>query len=116
MLKDFPCILYNYIESGPYRDIYDKLNLSVRSKIVTNSRASMYELLRESSGYFIDSPPPVPVDNRELTEESERPRYRVLTLSGCEVKTEYGWIMRKGHSRTPIEEECVDLVTQLIRG
>lgn len=118
MLTDFPCVLYSYIESGPYRDIYDKLNLSVKSRIVTNSRASMYETINESPAYFIDAPPPVFTGSCDKIQEgpTSHPQYRTLVLQNCEVQTEYGWIVRKGYSRTPIEDECIDLVTQLLRG
>ena len=111
-LREFPCVIYNYIESGPYRDIYDKLGLSISSRIVTNSRAAMYELLDETPAYFLNAPiPDIPVKSA-----SHHVGRRTLLLENCDIETEYGWIARRGHQRSAIEEECIEMVTQWLRG
>lgn len=112
MLREYPCVIYNYIESGPYRDIYDRLGLSIGSRIVTNSRAAMYELLNETPAYFLNAPIP-DIPGKDACRCVGR---RTLLLEGCGIETEYGWIVRRGHQRSAIEEECIELVTQWLRG
>ena len=110
-LREFPCIIYNYIESGPYRDIYDKLNLSIKSRIITNSRSSMYELLNETPAYFLNATlPPFTSKKGSPANAEEYAQYRALRLENCDIETEYGWIVRKG-----LEDECIDLVSQWLR-
>ncbi len=112
MLKDYPCIMYNYLESGPYRDIYSRLKLPLHTRIITNSRASMYELISDTPAYYFAAMIPSLISEQE--QSSFIPR-RTLLLKGCSIQTEYGWIMQKGKIRTPIEEECIDLVSQWLR-
>ena len=113
-LREFPCVIYNYIESSPYRDIYDRLGLSIASRIVTNSRATMYELLEKTPAYFLNTPTPdLPFHNSGSSCHAQR---RTLLLEGCEIESEFGWISRRGHQRSAIEEECVQSVTQWLRG
>lgn len=112
MLKDYPCIMYNYLESGPYRDIFNRLKLPLHSRIITNSRASMYELTNDTPAYYFDAIIPSLISEQEKSTLTHR---RTLILDGCTIQTEYGWIMQKGKIRTPLEEECIDLITQWLR-
>ena len=118
MLGDYPCIMYNYLESGPYRDIYDRLKLPVHTRIITNSRASMYELINDTPAYYFDAMIPSFISEQEkgaVHNNTYVPHRRTLLLEGCSIRTEYGWLMRKGRTRTDIEEECIDLVAQWLR-
>ena len=116
-LREFPCVVYNYIESSPYRDIYDRLGISISSRIVTNSRATMYELLNETPAYFLNTPTPdLPFRSSKSKESSHSVQRRTLLLEDCGIESEFGWITRRGHQRSAMEEECVQLVTQWLRG
>lgn len=118
MLKDYPCVMYNYLDSGPYKDIYERLKLSLSTRIVTNSRATMFELIADSSAYCFDAMIPALLPGEEPVEPASKvqaPPLRTLILEGCTIKTEYGWLMYNGRSRTMIEDECIDLVSQWLK-
>ncbi len=107
LLKSYPCIVYNYIDSGPYVDIYDRLQIPIKSRIVTNSRAVMYELLDQTPAFFS-----LPSRRRLLrgrAPDRSSLQVRTLELKNCPIRTEYGWITRRGHSRTALENACIDL-------
>ena len=113
LLKSYPCIVYNYIDSGPYVDIYDRLQIPIKSRIVTNSRAVMYELLDQTPAFFLSAVTPTPLARPGAGPESLQ--VRTLELKNCPIRTEYGWITRRGHSRTALENACIDSITQALR-
>ncbi len=117
-LGSFPCIIYNYLENGPYHDIYDRLGIPINSRVVTNSRAVMYELLKETPGYFLNADLPdltSPSDRKKGAKKDAAPVRRTLRLENCSVNVEYGWITHRGHVRSAVEDECIHAVSQWLR-
>ena len=119
MLRDYPCVMYGYLDAGPYTDIFEQLKISLSgSRIVTNSRATVYEMISNSTAYYLDSVIPSMVqDEVNFLKHGGKflfPR-RTLRLANCNVKTEYGWLKRKDKNCTQLEEEVIDLITEWIR-
>lgn len=110
MLRQFPCIMYNYIESGPYHNIYDQLGITYDTRIVTNSRAVTYELVANTPGYFLNAPiPDIPsVKSGSGIEPEKR---RTLLIENCDIEVEYGWMVKRGHSKSVLEEKCISMAT-----
>ncbi len=112
-LRDFPCIMYCYLDTGPYADIFDRLKVPVSpNRVVTESRATLYEIIRATDAYYLDS---IYISDPQQTMTSTIPTpRRTLMLADCSIKSEFGWLKRKNDSCTPIEQEVIEAVTEMV--
>lgn len=95
-----------------------RLKLPLHTRIITNSRASMYELINDTPAYYFDAMIPSFISEQEkgaVHNNTYVPHRRTLLLEGCSIRTEYGWLMRKGRTRTDIEEECIDPCCTMVK-
>lgn len=106
-LKAFPTVMYSYNDSGPYSDIYSKLHLQdCGSRIVTSSRAVIYETLRNTDAFYLNSTYPFDLlDGGEATTYS---RLRTFPLKGCEIRSEIAWIKRADDTLSMPANEVVN--------
>ena len=110
-LKDFPAIKYVYMDSGPYADIYKRLRLpDAGSYFVVSSRSILYETLRSSDAYYLNSIYPSDVLKTEIP--TSYSGFRTLRLKDCTIRSEIAWIKRESYTLSPLAEEVINRVTQ----
>jgi DNA-binding transcriptional LysR family regulator len=107
MLKPYPMIMYSYMDSGPYSNILDKLKLySSRNRFVASSRINIYETLEFSDAYYLNSDYSPYNKSNAFTNASYN--QRTLLLSGCDIKSEIGWIKQANTNLSPLAAEVVE--------
>lgn len=91
-LIDYPQIVHESLDCGPYSDIFSKLGLPIsRRRYVVNSRATLYELLDITDGYVLDSKKIYPDGSYNITNHN----WRFLPLKDCPVRAEIGLLLRE---------------------
>lgn len=114
-LRPFPAVMYSYMDSGPYSDIYDRLGLpNPPSKMVTLSRAMVYEMLGYTDAYYLNSL--YTCDRSEFITKGIPYQQRTLQLKDCDIKSEIGWIKLEQHTLSPIASEIINMVSDHING
>ncbi|MCI8510593.1 MAG: LysR family transcriptional regulator [Lachnospiraceae bacterium] len=104
-LKGFPVVKLNSNDVGPYSDIFKQLDLpDFTHKIVTTSRATLYEILEETDAIYLDSLYPDPLYENMYGLSQLRPR-RTLQLLNCTVTSKIGWVTRKNTPLTELGEK-----------
>ncbi len=105
-LKDYPLVMYSYMDSGPYSDIYNRLRLQdCGSRFVTSSRSTIYETLRNTDAYYLNSD--YPFDTLDLGGPTSYSQLRTLRLKDCPIRSEIGWIKRENHTLSPLANEVI---------
>lgn len=96
-LKAFPSVLYSYNDSGPYSDIYHKLHLQDSgSRIVTSSRSVIYETLRNTDAFYLNSS--YPFEHLDAKGPSDYSNFRTFILKDSTICSEIAWIKRADYS------------------
>lgn len=111
MIKPYPMIMYNYMDFGPYSDIFDRLKLKhSKSKFVTSSRATIYETLALSDACYLNSNYNSTDELRDISGSTIN--RRTLILQDCNIKSELGWIKRTDLNLSPIALETINLINE----
>ncbi|HHW26999.1 MAG TPA: LysR family transcriptional regulator [Firmicutes bacterium] len=113
MIKGYPAIMYGYMDDGPYADIFDRLKLPASSnKIVTTSRAVVYEMLALTDAYYLNSL--YHKDPSQVVIRDFRSPQRTLLLKDCDIKSEIGWIKIEESDLSRIAAEAVEMIADHI--
>lgn len=113
MLKEYPMVMYDYMDSGPFADIFSKLKLPVpRTRFVTSSRAVIYETLEHCDAYYLNSNYNYSMPDKELNNTVKY--QRTLILSDCEITSEIGWVKNKDMPLSPIADEAIQMISELL--
>ncbi|MST55428.1 LysR family transcriptional regulator [Pyramidobacter sp. SM-530-WT-4B] len=89
-LQNFPQILQESLDSGPYSDILDRLHLPVsKIRYIVDSRAAQYELLELTDGYTLNSGH-VDVPYGENSSVLDICKRRFLALKDCPITSDIG--------------------------
>ncbi|MCI8454120.1 MAG: LysR family transcriptional regulator [Lachnospiraceae bacterium] len=105
-LKGFPVVKLNSNDVGPYSDIFKQLNLpDFMHKIVTTSRATLYEILAETEAIYLDSLYPA-LMYENMYSPNSHPR-RTLQLLNCTIQSKIGWVIRKNAPLTELSEKFI---------
>lgn len=108
-LKDYPLVTYTYMDSGPYSDIYSRLHLQDSgSRFVTSSRSTIYETLRNTDAYYLNSN--YPFDLLEPDDPISYSNLRTLKLKDCHIRSELGWIKLENHTLSPLANEVISQI------
>lgn len=99
-LKQYPMVCYNYLDAGPFADIYDRLNMSYSNKIITDSRAVIYDLMEHSNAFYLNSILKIKMDN-----EGDPSDTRTLLLENCKIKSILGWVKREDSVLSPVAKD-----------
>lgn len=113
MLKPYPMVMYDYTDSGPFADIFDRLKLPTgTNRFVTSSRAVIYEILEHCDAYYLNSNYnySMPADDINNTTRHQR----TLILSDCDITSEIGWVKNKNVPLSPIAEEAISMIRELL--
>lgn len=108
-LMDYPQIIHECLDCGPYSDIHCRLKLPMGStRYVVNSRAAIYELLNSTQGYCLNS--------RKVAETygnyqgRENLPWRFIPFKDCPISSEIGWVVKESTTLTPIVKEFIHLL------
>jgi len=113
-LREYPAIVNNILDSGPYADIYDRLGLpKAPSRIVVNSRSATYEALGHTDGYYLSSRSQFQSDKRASSFPFPQ---RFLYLSDCPIQAEIGWVKAAANSLSPLASEFIRHVSDYYSG
>lgn len=113
MLGEYPAVMYHYLNDGPYSDIYERLQIPASSnRIVSLSRAMIYEILGRTDAYYLDSL--YSKDPSEIRTKGVPYPQRTLLLSDCEIKSEIGWLVEENHILSPIASKFIEMLTEYI--
>lgn len=100
-IANYPSVTALDVESGPYSDIFKRLNLpKSRNRFITTSRALIYELLNHTDCYYLNSD--YPIHRNDDSTYSPYANLRTLKLEDPGVSSEIGWIKREGAVLSPI--------------
>ncbi len=115
-LSKYPAIMYEPMDAGPYSDIYNRIGIKLRkdNKMVTNSRSTLYTLLNETDGFYLNSTRAHP--NAVNTYIPTLKNTRLLFIKDCPVYSELGWIKQSGKDLSPLASEIVENVTEFMLG
>lgn len=110
-LRQLSPVLYSNMDSGPYADICDRLHISGgKSRFVVSSRSALYEILSNTSCYYLNSAYPFDVLN--TGNPSCYANYRTLKLANCDITSEIIWIKREEYIMSQLASEVINSVVQ----
>lgn len=110
-LKDYPLVVPDYLYTGPYSDIFSRLNLPpARNKIITSSRAVIYDTLENTDAYYVSSDSRLGYRNHDSSNNT-----RSFVLEDCPIKSEIGWVKHEDYAMTPVAKEFVREITRLFQ-
>lgn len=110
-LRDLPPVMYASVDSGPYADIYDRLHIAGKgSRFVVSSRSALYEILSNTSCYYLNSD--YPFDVQDTGNPNYYANYRTLKLANCDITSEIIWIKREDYIMSRLANEVVDSVAR----
>ena len=113
MLKPYPMVMYDYMDSGPFADIFEKLKLSGSgSRIVTSSRSVIYEILEHCYAWYLNSNYTYSIPVEEINKAANQ--QKTLTLSDCDITSEIGWVKSKELPLSPLAEEAIKMIRDLL--
>ncbi len=110
-LRQLPSVMYSNMDSGPYADIYDRLHISGgKSRFVVSSRSALYEILSNTSCYYLNSA--YPFDTLDIGNPSYYAGYRTLKLANCDITSEILWIKREEYIMSQLANEVINSVVR----
>lgn len=111
LLASYPMVMYDYMDSGPFSDIFSRLQLKCSSsRFATTSRAAIYEAITYTDAYYLNSDYRVCRYYDMVPDLHCNPSQRILLLKDCEIKSRIGWIKKIDHSLTPVAQEAIEMV------
>ena len=106
-------VMYDYMDSGPFADIFEKLKLSGSgSRIVTSSRSVIYEILEHCDAWYLNSNYTYSIPVEEINKAAHH--QKTLTLSDCDITSEIGWVKSKELPLSPLAEEAIKMIRDLL--
>ena len=108
MLEPYPILKYGYLESGPFKDVIERIGLRYsNSTIVTSSRAVVQEMIARTQAYSLTA------DMTSIYAAEEIPRsHRYLPLHGTEIRAVIGWFSRRSEALSPLAVEFTQRLEQ----
>lgn len=111
MLSDYPMVVHSYLHTGPYSDIFNRLHIPYnRNRIITGSRAVIYDTLEHTDAYYISSDSKIGYRNLETPMN-----IRSFSIENCEIQSEIGWIKHEDASLSPIAKEFIKEITLMFQ-
>ncbi len=113
MLAQYPAILYECMDSGPYAGIFDKIGIpSGSNRIVTNSRAALYSFIQHTDGYYLNSfHPEETIKNRPSFPQPSKK----LMIKDCPITSEQGWFKRSDSVTSQLATELITAVSEYLQ-
>ncbi len=111
-LAEFPIIVYPYLDSGPYSDIFNRLGLTLNgNRLIANSQAVIYDMLNMTDGFYISS------ELSDIYQKLDIKRsVRNIVLENCSLQSVFGWIAHEDYQMSAPAKEFVKRLTCLFSG
>ena len=108
-LRSLSPVIFSSMESGPYADIYDRLHIAGKeSRFAVSSRSSLYEILSNTSCYYLNSV--YPFDVLDTGNPSYYANYRTFKLANCDITSEIIWIKREEYVMSQLANEVINSI------
>ncbi len=106
-VKDYPIIIYNESELGPYSSIIDAVGLSGHTRrIVVTERSTLFDMLDKTPGFSVAATDEIAYQNTDYYE-----KIRSFRLKNCVITGEIGWIKRTDSPQTPLVLEFLQILS-----
>jgi len=106
-LRDYPLVIYDEVEVGPYSSVLDTLNLDTQlTRIVVSERATMSDMLDKTPCYSIAATNFMAYQNTDYYKER-----RAFRLKDCTITGEIGWIKRTDTALSDLSAEFLQILS-----
>lgn len=113
-LADFPFAGYLSQDTGPYADIFHRIEVAPPArKLITTSRAALYEILMQTDAYTLDSVYPEEILRTHL--DTRRENLRTFRLEKCGVHSTIGWLMNQNHIMNKLDHYFLEELQRYFR-
>lgn len=106
-VHDFPIVIFDEMEMGPYTSILDALGLDTQvHRIVVSERATEGDILDKTNAYSITTTNKIAYQNTDYY-----PNLRHFQLKNCSITSEIGWIKRSDTAPSAIAMEFLQILS-----
>ena len=107
MMREFPLVIFNEVELGPYTSILDTLGLDNQiTRVVVSERATLCDMLDKTPCYSIGATNVMAYQNTDYY--SDR---RAFRLKDCTSTGEIGWIKRTDTALSDLVAEFLQILS-----
>lgn len=106
-VHDFPIVIFDEMEMGPYTSILDALGLDAQvHRIVVSERATEGDILDKTNAYSITTTNKIAYQNTDYY-----PNLRHFQLKNCSITSEIGWIKRSDTASSSIAMKFLQILS-----
>lgn len=106
-VRDFPIVIFDEMELGPYTSVLDALGLDTQMRrIVVSERATEGDILDKTNAYSITTTNKIAYQNTDYY-----PTMRHFKLRNCSITGEIGWIKRSDTTPSTIALEFLQILS-----
>ena len=107
MLREFPLVVFDEVELGPYTSILDALGLGSQiTRVVVGERATLSDMLDKTPCYSIGATNGMAYQNTDYYADR-----RFFRLKDCTITGEIGWLKRTDTAMTDLAAEFLEIVS-----
>jgi len=107
MMREYPLVIFNEVESGPYTSILDTLGLDNQlTRVVVSERATMCDMLDKTPCYSIGATNIMAYQNTDYYADR-----RAFRLKDCTITGEIGWIKRTDTALSDLVAEFLQILS-----
>lgn len=106
-LWDYPIIIYNESELGPYGSVIDAVGLGSRPRrIVVSERSTLFELLDKTPCFSVTATDEIAYQNTDYYD-----KIRSIRMKNCQITGEIGWIKRRDMPQTNVVLDFLQILS-----
>ena len=106
-LWDYPIIIYNESELGPYGSVIDAVGLGGRPRrIVVSERSTLFELLDKTPCFSVTATDEIAYQNTDYYD-----KIRSIRMKNCQITGEIGWIKRRDMPQTNVVLDFLQILS-----
>ncbi|MCI8510395.1 MAG: LysR family transcriptional regulator [Lachnospiraceae bacterium] len=114
-LWGYPMIMHEYMDSGPYSDILDRLQLGKSAnRIITSSRAVIYDFLETTDGYYLSSALEENAEGMFLEQEQNGRTLKAFYLEGSQIESVIGWVKHSAYTPGMLANEFIARISSYL--
>ena len=106
-VRDYPIIMYNESELGPYTSIVEAVGLGGHTRrVVVTERSVLMDMLDKTPGFSVAATDEIAYQNTDYYE-----KVRSFRLKNCRITGEIGWIKRTDTAQTSLVLEYLQILS-----
>jgi len=106
-LRDYPIIIYNESELGPYASVLDAVGLENHPRhIVVSERSTLFDMLDETACFSVTATDEIAYQNTDYYD-----KIRSIRMKNCQITGEIGWIKRTDVPQTALVLEFLQILS-----